>query len=134
MFSWVRSMPRTDYQIAESLNLELDYSDEKSDFRKTNFPARWIYERLLPSVVERLCDIHYHRSSPYSGFGKPTNDKTCGDLHQCPSPSCSQRFVRLTPTIPAGNVWHGSQEPWHNWDILAGRFVSEFGMSVWPSP
>lgn len=27
-----------------------------------------------------------------------------------------------------GNVWHGSQEPWHNWDILAGRFVSEFGM------
>lgn len=28
----------------------------------------------------------------------------------------------------SGNVWHGSQEPWHNWDILAGRFVSEFGM------
>lgn len=27
-------------------------------------------------------------------------------------------------------MWHGSQEPWHNWDILAGRFVSEFGMSV----
>ena len=34
----------------------------------------------------------------------------------------------------AGNVWHGSQEPWHNWDILAGRFVSEFGMSVYPLP
>lgn len=29
-----------------------------------------------------------------------------------------------------GNVWHGSQEPWHNWDKLAGRFVSEFGMYV----
>jgi beta-mannosidase len=28
------------------------------------------------------------------------------------------------------NVWHGSQEPWHNWDVLAGRFVSEFGMFV----
>ncbi len=27
-----------------------------------------------------------------------------------------------------GNVWHGNQEPWKNWDILAGRFVSEFGM------
>ena len=27
-----------------------------------------------------------------------------------------------------GNVWHGTQEPWHNWDILSGRFVSEFGM------
>ncbi|KAH9927208.1 glycoside hydrolase family 2 protein [Epithele typhae] len=102
-----------DYQVAESHNLELDYSDETSDFRKTNFPARWIYERLLPDVVQRLCDIHYHRSSPYSGYGKPTTDKTYGDLHQW-------------------NVWHGSQEPWHNWDILAGRFVSEFGMEGYP--
>ncbi|CDO71388.1 Glycoside Hydrolase Family 2 protein [Trametes cinnabarina] len=102
-----------DYQIAESLKLELDYEDEKSDFRKTNFPARYIYERLLPSVVERLCDIHYHRSSPYSGFGKPTTDRNYGDLHQW-------------------NVWHGSQEPWHNWDKLAGRFVSEFGMEGYP--
>lgn len=72
-----------DYQLAESLKLELDYADEKSDFRKTNFPARHIYERLLPSVVEKLCDIHYHRSSPYSGQGKGTNDLTLGDLHQC---------------------------------------------------
>ncbi|KAI0772566.1 glycoside hydrolase family 2 protein [Irpex lacteus] len=100
-----------DYQIAESLNLELDYNDETSDFRKTNFPARHIYERLLPSVVEKLSNIHYHRSSPYSGFGKPTTDKQHGDLHQW-------------------NVWHGSQEAWHNWDILAGRFVSEFGMQA----
>ncbi|KAK7049564.1 hypothetical protein VNI00_005595 [Paramarasmius palmivorus] len=103
-----------DYQIAESLKLELDYSDETSDFRDTNFPARYIYERLLPSVVEKHSDIHYHRSSPYSGQGKPTTDKTLGDLHQW-------------------NVWHGSQEPWHNWDILAGRFVSEFGMEGYPN-
>ncbi|KAL1937730.1 hypothetical protein VTO73DRAFT_12883 [Trametes versicolor] len=103
-----------DYQVAESLKLELDYSDEKSDFRKTNFPARYIYERLLPSVVERLCDIYYHRSSPYSGFGKETTDKQYGDLHQW-------------------NVWHGSQEPWHKWDVLAGRFVSEFGMEGYPN-
>ena len=98
-----------DYQVAESLKLELDYSDEKSDFRKTNFPARHIYERVLPSIVETFSDIHYHRSSPYSGQGKLTTDKQYGDLHQW-------------------NVWHGSQEPWHNWDILAGRFVSEYGM------
>ena len=39
-----------DYQVAESLKLELDYSDEKSDFRKTNFPARYIYERLIPTA------------------------------------------------------------------------------------
>ncbi|PAV20886.1 glycoside hydrolase family 2 [Pyrrhoderma noxium] len=103
-----------DYQIAESLKLELDYDDEKSDFRKTNFPARHIYERLLPAIVANNSEIYYHRSSPYSGFGQPTTDKTNGDLHQW-------------------NVWHGSQEPWHNWDILAGRFVSEFGMEGYPN-
>jgi len=37
-------------------------------------------------------------------------------------------FSMLRADIMEGNVWHGSQEPWHNWDILAGRFVSEFGM------
>lgn len=65
------------------MNLELDYSDEQSDFRKTNFPARYIYERLLPSAVEKFSNIHYQRGSPYSGFGKPTTDKTYGDIHQC---------------------------------------------------
>ncbi|KAG7097004.1 hypothetical protein E1B28_004398 [Marasmius oreades] len=103
-----------DYQVAESLKLELDYSDETSDYRETNFPGRHIYERLLPSVVAKHSNIHYHRSSPYSGQGQPTTDRTLGDLHQW-------------------NVWHGSQEPWHNWDILAGRFVSEFGMEACPN-
>ncbi|KAL9712669.1 hypothetical protein Ac2012v2_003906 [Leucoagaricus gongylophorus] len=103
-----------DYQIAESLNLDLDYTDETSDFRKTNFPARYIYENVLPEVVGTHSNIFYHRGSPYSGHGKPTTDKTFGDIHQW-------------------NVWHGSQEPWHNWDILAGRFVSEFGMEGYPN-
>ncbi|KAI5124966.1 hypothetical protein M0805_007392 [Coniferiporia weirii] len=103
-----------DYQIAESLKLDLDYNDEKSDFRNTSFPARYIYERLLPAAVAGNSEIHYHRSSPYSGFGQVTTDRTNGDLHQW-------------------NVWHGSQEPWHNWDVLAGRFVSEFGMEGYPN-
>ncbi|KAJ7937095.1 glycoside hydrolase family 2 protein [Mycena leptocephala] len=103
-----------DYQIAESLKLDLDYSDEKSDYLKTNFPARHIYERLLPAVVEQFSDIFYHRGSPYSGQGKVSTDQTYGDIHQW-------------------NVWHGTQEPWHNWDILAGRFVSEFGMQGFPN-
>ncbi len=72
-----------DYQVAESFNLELDYSDESSDFRKTNFPARYIYERVLPVAVGKYSNIHYHRASPYSGQGKPTTDQTLGDLHQC---------------------------------------------------
>ncbi|CAA7259722.1 unnamed protein product [Cyclocybe aegerita] len=103
-----------DYQVAESFNLELDYSDETSDFRNTNFPARYIYERVLPAVVNEHSDVYYHRGSPYSGFGKRTTDRTYGDIHQW-------------------NVWHGSQEPWHNWDILSGRFVSEFGMQGYPN-
>lgn len=121
-------MGYTDYQLAESCKLQLDYSDEKSDFRDTDFPARYIYERLLPSVVGRLTDIHYHRSSPYSGFGKVTTDKNYGDLHQCERISGYPTTMSVIFTNFVGNVWHGSQEPWHNWDILAGRFVSEFGM------
>ncbi|KAG9093429.1 hypothetical protein FRC06_011531 [Ceratobasidium sp. 370] len=105
-----------DYQVAESLKLDLDYDADptKVDFRKTNFPARYIYEVVLPEIVNRLSDTHYHRASPYSGYGKPTTDRTYGDIHQW-------------------NVWHGSQEPWHNWDILSGRFVSEFGMEGFPN-
>lgn len=72
-----------DYQIAEQYNLTLDYDDETSDFRDTDFPARYIYERVLPSIVDAHSNIHYHRSSPYSGHGKPTTDQTYGDLHQC---------------------------------------------------
>ncbi|KAH9077149.1 beta-mannosidase [Lactarius deliciosus] len=103
-----------DYQLAEQSGLDLNYDDEESDFRKTSFPARHIYERVLPAIVKEHSDIHYHRGSPYSGHGKATTDQTYGDLHQW-------------------NVWHGSQEPWHNWDILAGRFVSEFGMEAYPN-
>ena len=73
--------------------------------------ARVIYEEILPETVSKYSSIHYHRSSPYSGHGRESNDLKYGDAHQW-------------------NVWHGSQEPWHNWDKLAGRFVSEFGMSV----
>ncbi|KAI6119373.1 glycoside hydrolase family 2 protein [Pisolithus croceorrhizus] len=87
-----------DYQLAESLNL-------------VELPARHIYESMLPSIVSKFCDIHYHRGSPYSAPGVPTTD----------------------PTSFVGNVWHGSQQPWQNWDILAGRFVSEFGMQGYPN-
>lgn len=76
-----------DYQVAESLNLELDYNDEnpETDFRKTNFPARHIYERTLPEIIGKFSDIHYHRGSPYSGFGKDTRNREYGDIHQCQS-------------------------------------------------
>jgi hypothetical protein len=64
---------------------------------------REIYEVILPEVVERLSHIQYWRGSPYGG--KTSRDPTVGDIHQW-------------------NVWHGTQEPWSNWDKLQGRFVS----------
>jgi beta-mannosidase len=114
------------------LNLELNYADETSDFRDTNFPARYIYERVLPDVVKVHTDVYYHRASPYSGHGKVTTDQTFGDIHQC-----MLHHLYLSGSSVdqlTGNVWHGTQEPWHNWDILAGRFVSEFGMSACVGP
>ncbi|WRT69910.1 uncharacterized protein IL334_006901 [Kwoniella shivajii] len=100
-----------DYALAESIGV-MDYTDNSGDYMKSKFPARHIYEVLLPEVVERLSNVFYHRSSPYGG--KDSSDQTVGDIHQW-------------------NVWHGTQEPWANWDKLAGRFVSEFGMQGYPN-
>lgn len=74
-------------------------------------PSRHFYEVLLPEVVHRLSNVFYWPGSPYGG--KVCGDLTVGDQHQW-------------------NVWHGTQEPWANWDKLAGRFVSEFGMQGYP--
>lgn len=99
-----------DYALAEGLELDLD-TPTSGDLQATNFPARHIYEKTLPEVVARLSNIYYQPSSPYGG--RTSADQTVGDIHQW-------------------NVWHGSQEPWHNWDKLAGRFISEFGMEGYP--
>lgn len=99
-----------DYQVAENMGV-VDYDDNSGDYMHTKFPGRHIYEVLLPEVVKRCSTIFYWPSSPYGG--KTSGDLTVGDVHQW-------------------NVWHGTQEPWANWDKLAGRFVSEFGMQGYP--
>lgn len=69
-----------DYMLAERWGWELDMSDEEGPWDKTDFPAREIYERLLPSLVEGLGgDVPYWRSSPYGGSF--SNDTTVGDTH-----------------------------------------------------
>ncbi|KAG8794684.1 hypothetical protein FRC17_008262, partial [Serendipita sp. 399] len=144
-----------DYALAESIPLELDYSVEwpSVDFRKTSFPARYIYEVLLPEAIKKYSpDTYYHRGSPYSGSGKRSDDKQYGDIHQW-NASRFQRNLEMYLTSSVGLAFlsgrppsirmaspdndltaavclQGSQEPWHNWDILAGRFVSEFGMGI----
>ncbi|KAG9093828.1 hypothetical protein FS749_013657 [Ceratobasidium sp. UAMH 11750] len=97
-----------DYQVAESLKLDLDYNADptKVDFRKTNFPARYIYEVVLPEIVNRLSDTHYHRASPYSGYGKPTTDRTYGDIHQW-------------------NVWHVTLAPNSSTELWKGGLPGE---------
>jgi beta-mannosidase len=103
-----------DYQFAESENLTWDLDDKDPDnWLKTDFPARYIYEKLLPDVCKELVpNTYYHPGSPWGG--KDTRDPTVGDIHQW-------------------NVWHGSQEKYQNFDKLGGRFVSEFGMEAFPS-
>ncbi|KAI1138178.1 glycoside hydrolase family 2 protein [Hypoxylon sp. FL0543] len=103
-----------DYQYAESVNLtwEQDNKDAES-WLKTDFPARYIYEKILPDVCrEHSPSVYYHPGSPWGGVD--THDPTVGDIHQW-------------------NVWHGSQEKYQNFDKLVGRFVSEFGMEAFPS-
>ncbi|OJJ34489.1 hypothetical protein ASPWEDRAFT_112507 [Aspergillus wentii DTO 134E9] len=103
-----------DYQVQEQAGLFYDYKDKNPEnWLKTDFPARYIYEELLPSVVQELCpQTFYHPGSPW-GDGKWTSDPTVGDLHQW-------------------NVWHGTQEKYQIFDTLGGRFNSEFGMEAFP--
>lgn len=72
-----------DYQVAESVPLDWDPSDPSPEsWLKTNFPARFLYEKLLPEVVSKYAPgVFYHPGSPWGG-GKPTRDKTVGDIHQ----------------------------------------------------
>ena len=103
-----------DYQYMESENLEYDPEDhDPSNWLKTSFPARYIYEKILVDVTNKLVpEVYYHFGSPYGG--KDTRDPTVGDIHQW-------------------DVWHGTQERYQNFDKLSGRFVSEFGMEAFPN-
>jgi beta-mannosidase len=72
-----------DYQVQEQEGLDYDF-EEKDPQRwlQTNFPARYIYEKLLSDVMSQECpDVPYHPGSPW-GDGKLTSDPTVGDMHQ----------------------------------------------------
>lgn len=103
-----------DYAYAESVNLTWDKDNHDAEsWLKTDFPARYIYEKILPEACKALVPgTYYHPGSPWGGVS--TSDATIGDIHQW-------------------NVWHGSQEKYQNFDKLVGRFVSEFGMEAFPS-
>ncbi len=104
-----------DYQYQEGENLTYDFANKDAEsWLETDFPARYIYEKILADVcAELIPDTYYHFGSPW-GAGVDTHDPTVGDIHQW-------------------NVWHGTQEKYQNFDKLVGRFVSEFGMEAFPS-
>lgn len=103
-----------DYQVQEQSGLTYEYADkDPENWLKTDFPARYIYEKILPEAVAKFNPaVSYHPGSPW-GDGKMTSDPTVGDLHQW-------------------NVWHGTQEKYQIFDTLGGRFNSEFGMQAFP--
>ncbi|TPX68962.1 hypothetical protein CcCBS67573_g07007 [Chytriomyces confervae] len=108
-----------DYSFAESENLGYDaHCEDEAQWLASGFPARYIYERVLPQVIKEVCAggdvIAYRPGSPWSPGGRFSSDLNVGDAHQW-------------------NVWHGTQEPYQNYGKLAGRFISEFGMQGFPS-
>lgn len=72
-----------DYQVQEQAGLTYNYEDkDPENWLKTDFPARYIYEKLLPEVVQEYSPgTFYHPGSPW-GDGKTTSDPTVGDMHQ----------------------------------------------------
>lgn len=72
-----------DYQIAESAGLQWNPEEMDTEkWLKSDFPARYLYEKTLPDVVcVHGAGIAYHPGSPW-GKGKPTRDPTVGDIHQ----------------------------------------------------
>ncbi|KAK4177243.1 glycoside hydrolase superfamily [Triangularia setosa] len=109
-----------DYQIQERYQLDNDRSDsDPESWLKSSFPARYIYEELLPAIVReespRPNTLVYHPCSPF-GNGASTTlkvDPTVGDIHQW-------------------SLWHGEARPFQCLPEMGGRFVSEFGMEAYP--
>lgn len=101
-----------DYQVGDDA-LHYDHQLPESKWLDSDFPARIIYERLLPRIVSEECDwIAYHPGSPWGGIN--SSDKSVGDVHQW-------------------HVWGGVLAPYQVYGKIGGRFVSEFGMIAMPN-
>ncbi|KAK2004343.1 family 2 glycosyl hydrolase [Colletotrichum falcatum] len=102
-----------DYQVQERYRLEYRFDEDKDpeSWLKTSFPARYLYEYLLPEIVGEESPLTaYHPSSPW-GDGRPTVDPTVGDLHQW-------------------NIWHGAMSKYQDAHLLTGRFHRPGSMAL----
>jgi len=100
-----------DYQLANSIKAyDITFN---GDHRTTNFPARYLYEQVLPEVCAALDPSRpYWRASPYGG--PDANSRIEGDRH-------------------TWDIWHGVVAPYQEYPNYSGRFVSEFGMLSFPA-
>ncbi|MBV6457516.1 MAG: hypothetical protein HONBIEJF_00628 [Fimbriimonadaceae bacterium] len=96
-----------DYQIAGNR-----YKEHERPSVESAFPARVIYESVLPQAVS-LADPNaiYVPGSPFGG--PDANSPTIGDRH-------------------VWEVWHGAKQPYQDYPKHGGLFVSEFGMGSYP--
>ena len=117
--------------LANRFDWEWDINDQKGPWDHTNFPAREIYERVLPTAVERFGDVPYWRSSLYGG--STANDYTVGDAHiwdgmlwegllQCSMANLQQygtakcpltKTTKLTPRASSANSDSSPAQPPH---------------------
>ncbi len=103
-----------DYALAESVGAH------GAGVAPERFPARAIYEQLLPALCAELDpDRPYWPGSPWSPDApgaavRPSSDRTVGDRH-------------------SWEVWHQQMLPYQRYGEAQGRFVSEFGMQAHPS-
>jgi beta-mannosidase len=98
-----------DYDIARSQNRPI--AGPITDA----FPARVIYEQLLPELCAQLDPGRvYWPGSPYGGASDDNNDALEGDRH-------------------VWTIWHQTMLPYQDYLQNGGRFVSEFGMVALPS-
>ncbi|KAF2098291.1 beta-mannosidase [Rhizodiscina lignyota] len=101
-----------DYQVANEA-LKHDMKMPPEQWLNSEFPARYIYERLLPSLVQQHAPwINYWPGSPFGGVDN-NSDRTIGDVH-------------------IWNVSSGMLVPYQRYPDLTARFVSEFGMLSCP--
>ena len=98
-----------DYDIARSLKRPIAGPVTNA------FPARAIYEQLLPELCAQLDPGRaYWPGSPYGGAPDNNNDRSEGDQH-------------------VWSIWHQTMLPYQDYPQNGGRFVSEFGMVALPS-
>ncbi|HEU5086712.1 MAG TPA: glycoside hydrolase family 2 protein, partial [Roseiflexaceae bacterium] len=98
-----------DYQIAYSLGR---YHHDLPPDGDAGFPARVIYEGLLPEVCAAYDPTRpYWPGSPW--LGANPDDQTIGDRH-------------------TWEVWGRNAADYKTYPQLEGRFVSEFGMAAMP--